>query len=156
MSKQRVIAMMVLLLGCVGFAIGTPATAIPGGLATVIAGVWILKNKHATRNRFALESVLPQIDVIIGGRRFIGTESEMITSRRWDDPAEAKTPLDIEQLCRTNNGAWFSVRFQTRSGSGRTQNVKVTPLDEDQARTWLEQTNDSALYERFFGEAVIA
>lgn len=78
----------------------------------------------------------------------------MIATRRLDNPRKLG-PLWLEQLCRTKNGAWFSLYLETINGSGFARGLDLKPLSELDAAVWLER-DDHELYCRLFGEPKLA
>jgi len=116
--------------------------------------VRLVRYMNSIKNHLAIEGALPTLDVIYGGVRYLGSESEVVTTRRVDDPREPG-PLRFEQLCRTKSGAWFCLYFETINGSGFARGPNVKPLRDHDAAIWLEQA-DHEQYRRFFGEPKLA
>lgn len=109
---------------------------------------------HRAKNIKAIESALPMLDGIFSGRRYIGKESEVVDTIKYENQYSSKYPISIEQLCKTKAGNWFKFKFSTKSGTGIPYDFSVIPLNELDARYWLEK--NQALYHRFFGDPELA
>ncbi|TCJ15190.1 hypothetical protein EZJ19_07730 [Parasulfuritortus cantonensis] len=124
-----------------------------GFLITAFAIIRLYDLRSSARNLQAINAALPMLDCVVGGRRFVGTESVAIATRRVDK-LDRPGPLILEQLCRTRVGQWFKLSFQTDNGTGYPFGLAVQPISENEAKNWLEQDPD--IYRRFFGEPEIA
>lgn len=117
----------------------------------LVAWGWFITRLHLRSSR-AIDKALPQLDLIYGGMRYVGKESEVVATRTL---TESKSEIvHLEQLCRTKSGTWFKFRFSLALGDTRTREHEVLPCSEDEAKVWLEREPEQ--YRRFFGEPELA
>jgi hypothetical protein len=149
-KQKRNIWIVGLVIAMVFFIIGwvTPGTAL-----LLLSGYWFLEQSLTLRNGRAIDKALSQLDVIYGGMRYLGAESEAITTRRLDNRYRPG-PLYLEQLCRSKSGAWYKFRFIVVHGTGVPVDFEVQPCSEAEAALWLEREPEQ--YRRFFGEPKLA
>lgn len=121
----------------------------PLSVISLPAAWWLFKDLEYRRNIKAIESALPLLDGIYGGRHYVGKNAEVVKSKRIDNPRVAG-PLTIEQLCKTKSGQWFRFRFSTRTMSGVPYDFDVAPCEEVEAKCWLEKWPD--VYRKIFGD----
>jgi hypothetical protein len=122
------------------------------GIVLALYGpVRFLRIVESERNLKAINHALDDLDIIHGGLRIIGRESDALDWRRADVSREPG-PVEVAQLCRTRNGQWFEHCFALRHGRTSAHIVKL--LDESEARFWLSY--DGKAFERVFGPAPLA
>lgn len=126
-----------------------------GGIVAILSffyGLW-LRSVYKDRNErmeLAANTALSELSIISGDKRYIGTESRLI-ARRKSDGGDGHCSYSL--LCKTNQGNWFALNFEV-SYSGDVINMKLTPLDEYQAKHELSPYPD--LYTKEFGAPEIA
>lgn len=126
-----------------------------GGIIFILSFFYgyFLKSVIKDRNKrmeLAANSALSELSIISGDKRYIGTESRLIV-RRKSDGGDGHCSYSL--LCKTNQGNWFALNFEV-SYSGDVINMKLTPLDEYQAKHELSPYSD--LYTKEFGTPEIA
>lgn len=121
-------------------------------ILTFFCGRWLrsVDKDRNERMELAANTALSELSIISGDKRYIGTESRLIFRRKGDgDEGYCSYSL----LCKTNQGSWFALNFEV-SHSGDVINMKLTPLDEYQAKHELSPYPD--IYTKEFGAPEIA
>lgn len=123
-------------------------------LATGATGLmWLATIVEKFQTQSAIERALPMLNGIYEGLLYVGRECVAIQTQRIDDPA-VSGPYIFEQLCKTNTGRWFKLRFSTRSFSTTPMHFHVRICNEREAKRLLG--GNSELYRQYFGEPDIA
>lgn len=106
-------------------------------------------------NRKLEKSTISTIDEIVSGKNYKGSLSSVFHTKVSKEEIPFSSPLlHFTQLCKTQSAQWFILEFQSRNGSGIALNIRVTPVDESGARSFVEK--EPEVYKRIFGEAEIA
>lgn len=99
-----------------------------------------------------VDAALSLLDGIYKGKRFVGSTSVAIATKRSRTPDPGL--YQFEQLCKTATGQWFVFSFTVHDGPRSARDFEVTPSNDDEARYWLSQ--DLQAYKRHFGEPEVA
>jgi hypothetical protein len=156
MKRKDVVASCFIAVGVLLFVVGNKVlhdelVSTFGGIAACFGAFQWLRRAEGRRNFSAFEATIAKLDVIREGRRYLGSESEMIDWRRADNPRDPG-PVCLIALCRTKSGNWFETTVEIIHGRARFAETKA--LREADARTWLRY--DVAKYEKAFGKVDIA
>lgn len=145
-QQKKHISHVALVVGLASFFLG--GILSPLSVISLPAAWWLFKDLEYRRNIKAIESALPMLDGIYGGRHYVGKNTEVVASKRIDDPRKSG-PLVVEQLCKTDAGNWFKFRFSTKTLSGVPYDFDVAPCEENEAKLWLETKPE--VYRKLFG-----
>jgi hypothetical protein len=154
MRKRFSNTMFLAVVVVIGFAwalAGLSAYSAWAGIPAVLALTRLLRRIGGERNWTAIQGALSEYEEIIGGRRWVGKDAEVLASDRLDDPTE-EGPVRFEHICRTTNGAWFL--FDVAATHGRIVGCNLRPCDEATAQSRLRRHQEA--YVRCFGQPTIA
>lgn len=127
------------LHGGMGFA------ALAIGLIFLLMG---LSKLSANRTAKAIREALSQLDEVYEGLRFVGKEADLIGTFSL---YAGQSRVEVEQLCRTRKGKWFTIRFENKTGTGIVYALRIEQtLSEEEAKKWL-MTFDKSAYKSNFG-----
>lgn len=96
-----------------------------------------------------IETDFKKIDLIYGGKRWLGVEAEIVCARY---PYSGEQEFRQELLCQTHKKTWFVVVYNMNELE--IVSKSVSPSNDDYARSWLEY--DRATYTKFFDMPEVA
>ena len=106
---------------------------------------FLIDTRNSRRaNAKAIACAINKLNIIHNGALYLGSESESVVHRDVDGL--------IDQLCRTKNGNWFTVKYNPEEGADAW--LDFNPCSEKEAVRRLERIPEE--YIRFFGLPNIA